>query len=140
MMEERVSMCIIVTGLFLWFESLWTYMDILLYMSFHERRASLQYFSSTPSSFLHFEICSTLRRSSESHMATDMDVDGEQGSTRRVLTAADKGKGKVVDEAPLGAGAAMPWVEKYRPKSLADVAAHKDIVDTSEKKRVKNHT
>lgn len=24
-----------------------------------------------------------------------------------------------------------PWVEKYRPKTLADVAAHKDIVDTS---------
>lgn len=24
-----------------------------------------------------------------------------------------------------------PWVEKYRPQSLADVAAHRDIVDTS---------
>jgi hypothetical protein len=24
-----------------------------------------------------------------------------------------------------------PWVEKYRPTSLADVAAHKDIIDTS---------
>ena len=24
-----------------------------------------------------------------------------------------------------------PWVEKYRPRSLDDVAAHKDIVDTS---------
>jgi replication factor C subunit 3/5 len=28
-------------------------------------------------------------------------------------------------------GRAAPWVEKYRPQSLADVAAHRDIVDTS---------
>ncbi|XP_043719862.1 replication factor C subunit 3 [Telopea speciosissima] len=27
-------------------------------------------------------------------------------------------------------GKATPWVEKYRPQSLADVAAHRDIVDT----------
>jgi len=26
---------------------------------------------------------------------------------------------------------AIPWVEKYRPQSLDDVAAHRDIVDTS---------
>lgn len=26
-----------------------------------------------------------------------------------------------------------PWVEKYRPKTLDDVAAHKEIIDTSEK-------
>lgn len=26
--------------------------------------------------------------------------------------------------------ATVPWVEKYRPKTLSDVAAHKDIVDT----------
>lgn len=24
-----------------------------------------------------------------------------------------------------------PWVEKYRPKTLDDVAAHKEIIDTS---------
>lgn len=24
-----------------------------------------------------------------------------------------------------------PWVEKYRPKTLDDVAAHTDIIDTS---------
>ncbi|XP_065848181.1 replication factor C subunit 3 [Euphorbia lathyris] len=28
------------------------------------------------------------------------------------------------------AARATPWVEKYRPQSLADVAAHRDIVDT----------
>lgn len=36
-------------------------------------------------------------------------------------------------KAPLSAAAAVrssPWVEKYRPQSLADVAAHRDIVDT----------
>ncbi|KAJ6826998.1 replication factor C subunit 3 [Iris pallida] len=27
-------------------------------------------------------------------------------------------------------GRSVPWVEKYRPQSLADVAAHRDIVDT----------
>lgn len=25
-----------------------------------------------------------------------------------------------------------PWVEKFRPKSLNDVAAHREIIDTSE--------
>lgn len=26
-----------------------------------------------------------------------------------------------------------PWVEKFRPKSLDEVAAHKEIIDTSKK-------
>ncbi|PNH12754.1 Replication factor C subunit 3 [Tetrabaena socialis] len=30
-------------------------------------------------------------------------------------------------------GRNAPWVEKYRPKSLDDVAAHKEIIDTSER-------
>ncbi len=29
-------------------------------------------------------------------------------------------------------GRNAPWVEKYRPKTLDDVAAHKEIIDTSE--------
>lgn len=41
-------------------------------------------------------------------------------------TAAASGRG------PLGALDSQPWVEKYRPKTLDDVAAHKDIIDTSE--------
>jgi hypothetical protein len=32
-------------------------------------------------------------------------------------------------------GKAAPWVEKYRPKTLDDVAAHKEIIDTSERGR-----
>jgi hypothetical protein len=38
-----------------------------------------------------------------------------------------KGKGPL----PASAVKSSPWVEKYRPQSLADVAAHRDIVDTS---------
>ncbi|KAH7441432.1 hypothetical protein KP509_03G038100 [Ceratopteris richardii] len=41
------------------------------------------------------------------------------------LTAVAKGKAKIT--AP---SKSVPWVEKYRPTSLADVAAHKDIIDT----------
>jgi hypothetical protein len=29
------------------------------------------------------------------------------------------------------ANASAPWIEKYRPKSIDEVVAHKDIVDTS---------
>ncbi|KAE8796809.1 Replication factor C subunit 5 [Hordeum vulgare] len=53
--------------------------------------------------------------------AAPMDIDGA------AAPPAFKGK------APLSAAAAVkssPWVEKYRPQSLADVAAHRDIVDT----------
>ncbi|KAG9457106.1 hypothetical protein H6P81_001614 [Aristolochia fimbriata] len=38
-------------------------------------------------------------------------------------------KGKAVLVAA-GEPKTVPWVEKYRPQSLADVAAHRDIVDT----------
>ena len=33
----------------------------------------------------------------------------------------------------------VPWVEKYRPKTLEDVAAHKDIVDTGKEETNQNH-
>ena len=42
----------------------------------------------------------------------------------------DKGKAPASALDPL---AAAPWVEKYRPKSLDDVAAHREIIDTSER-------
>lgn len=38
----------------------------------------------------------------------------------------NKGKNVVVP----ANGKATPWVEKYRPQSLSDVAAHRDIIDT----------
>ncbi len=38
----------------------------------------------------------------------------------------------LVKRAALGAPETQPWVEKFRPKTLNDVAAHKDIIDTSE--------
>lgn len=42
----------------------------------------------------------------------------------------DKGRNVVVAGNPPDRKG-TPWVEKYRPKSLDDVAAHRDIVDTS---------
>lgn len=41
-----------------------------------------------------------------------------------------KGKTLILEDPPSGQVKATPWVEKYRPQSLADVAAHRDIVDT----------
>jgi hypothetical protein len=50
--------------------------------------------------------------------------------------ALDKGKGKLGAGAgpplPPAAGAeSAPWVEKYRPRTLDDVCAHREIIDTS---------
>jgi hypothetical protein len=71
-------------------------------------------------------------------MASPMEVDepAQAGPSQR-----DKGKGKVgggpsrqeKGKATLREGARGDgvWVEKYRPKALSDVAAHKDIIDTS---------
>ncbi|KAI3812306.1 hypothetical protein L1987_17013 [Smallanthus sonchifolius] len=59
-----------------------------------------------------------------------MDVDEDNTSLR---PNNNNNKGKAV-AAPGGAPPAhtkaTPWVEKYRPQSLADVAAHRDIIDT----------
>ncbi|KAK9269953.1 hypothetical protein L1049_025526 [Liquidambar formosana] len=56
-----------------------------------------------------------------------MDVDDE-GNNHHPLKP-NKGKNAVVAGVQSDAKGA-PWVEKYRPQSLADVAAHRDIVDT----------
>ena len=57
-----------------------------------------------------------------------MDIDG---GDRTFSSRTDKGKGVLVAGNLSGDGKATPWVEKYRPQSLDDVAAHRDIVDTS---------
>lgn len=57
---------------------------------------------------------------------TPMDIDGDDNNPS--LKPNNKGK-NVVFSGP-SHGRATPWVEKYRPQSLADVAAHRDIVDT----------
>ena len=54
-----------------------------------------------------------------------MEVDNHEpqvGEKRKM----DKGKGVAGDDAKKN----QMWVEKYRPSRLADVAAHKDIIDT----------
>ncbi|KAI4307252.1 hypothetical protein L6164_030458 [Bauhinia variegata] len=55
-----------------------------------------------------------------------MDVDDDNNN---LSARPDKGKSAIVS-APAPDGKATPWVEKYRPQSLDDVAAHRDIVDT----------
>ncbi|KAB5568579.1 hypothetical protein DKX38_002372 [Salix brachista] len=57
-----------------------------------------------------------------------MDIDEEENQNH--LSKPNKGENVVVP-ATTPTSKATPWVEKYRPQSLADVAAHRDIVDTS---------
>lgn len=57
-----------------------------------------------------------------------MDIDSDDHT---YTARPDKAKSVVVASNPAAAGKAIPWVEKYRPLSLDDVAAHRDIVDTS---------
>ncbi|KAG5545129.1 hypothetical protein RHGRI_017558 [Rhododendron griersonianum] len=53
-----------------------------------------------------------------------MDIDDDNpGDKNSPKPSYNKGKHVVTSR--------HPWVEKYRPQSLADVAAHRDIVDTS---------
>ena len=41
----------------------------------------------------------------------------------------------LMKRAEKGAPETQPWVEKFRPKTLNDVAAHKDIIETSARPR-----
>ncbi|XP_057987073.1 replication factor C subunit 3 [Hevea brasiliensis] len=59
----------------------------------------------------------------------DIDEDENQNQNQNHSSKPNKGKNVVVAGTPPDAKA-TPWVEKYRPQSLADVAAHRDIVDT----------
>ena len=60
-----------------------------------------------------------------------MEEEQEVAPPPRALTAAAKGKGKATGAEP---GSNAPWVDKFRPATLADVVAHKDIIDTSASK------
>ncbi|CAK9140697.1 unnamed protein product, partial [Ilex paraguariensis] len=58
-----------------------------------------------------------------------MDIDDNEDDNSHSLKSNNyKGKSVVVSASP--DSIATPWVEKFRPQSLADVAAHRDIVDT----------
>ncbi|KAL5982782.1 Subunit of heteropentameric Replication factor C (RF-C) [Asimina triloba] len=54
-----------------------------------------------------------------------MEID--EGFLSSKISVATKGKSVVTEE---NGTRTIPWVEKYRPQSLADVAAHRDIVNT----------
>ncbi|OIV97942.1 hypothetical protein TanjilG_12699 [Lupinus angustifolius] len=65
-------------------------------------------------------------------MAEMMDIDGNGHSY------SSKGKTVLIAGNPPSAAKAIPWVEKYRPQSLNDVAAHRDIVDTIDRLTTEN--
>ncbi|MCI12797.1 replication factor C subunit 3-like [Trifolium medium] len=54
------------------------------------------------------------------------------------IDIADKGKSVIPAGNPSYGGKASLWVEKYRPQSLDDVAAHRDIVDTIDRLTTEN--
>ncbi|KAF5182591.1 Replication factor c subunit [Thalictrum thalictroides] len=59
---------------------------------------------------------------------TDFNSPMEIDSDDQLISNPSKGKDVLV--ADPSHGKATPWVEKFRPQSLADVAAHRDIIDT----------
>ncbi|KAL0724299.1 hypothetical protein Bca4012_038898 [Brassica carinata] len=61
-------------------------------------------------------------------LTSAMDIDADDNLPRKPPSN-NKGKDVAGFVAPLQSKA-TPWVEKYRPQSLDDVAAHRDIVDT----------
>ncbi|CAK7240699.1 MAG: Subunit of heteropentameric Replication factor C (RF-C) [Sporothrix thermara] len=65
-----------------------------------------------------------------------MDVDTPTGgASSGILFSAESSKGKRSTAAnlPVEAEDSLPWVEKYRPVSLADVSGHQDILATINK-------
>ena len=64
------------------------------------------------------------------------DTDVEMTESAFPTATGTNGKGKAREGAREGGLAALdldslPWVEKYRPVTLADVVAHQDIISTS---------
>lgn len=74
------------------------------------------------------------RPSKMAEVVSLMDIDDEENNNTTgndSYPKPNKGKNVVIDAGVPNYAKATPWVEKYRPQSLADVAAHRDIVDTS---------
>ncbi|XP_004502480.1 replication factor C subunit 3 [Cicer arietinum] len=63
-----------------------------------------------------------------------MDID----QTNSFSSNPDKGKTVISAPNPSIGGKSTLWVEKYRPQSLDDVAAHRDIVDTIDRLTTEN--
>lgn len=64
-----------------------------------------------------------------------MDIDNDEHT---FAARPDKGKSVIVAGNTPAVSKAIPWVEKYRPQSLDDVAAHRDIVDTIDRLTTEN--
>ncbi|XLU66804.1 hypothetical protein S245_025857 [Arachis hypogaea] len=64
-----------------------------------------------------------------------MEIDGNE---TLFPSSTDKGKRVFVAGNNSGNGKATPWVEKYRPQSLDDVAAHRDIISTIDRLTTEN--
>lgn len=64
-----------------------------------------------------------------------MDIDNDEHT---FAARPDKGKSVIVAGNTAAVAKAIPWVEKYRPQSLDDVAAHRDIVDTIDRLTTEN--
>ena len=67
-------------------------------------------------------------------MSAMMQVEGEENVMPAVAEIA-KGKGKATTAAEKKAQSeeTLPWVEKYRPKSLGDLVAHTEIINVIER-------
>ena len=64
----------------------------------------------------------------------EMDVDGPKPSNDIQFSSANDTKGKrSAANLPVEIEDNLPWVEKYRPASLADVSGHQDILATINK-------
>ncbi|ERT02968.1 hypothetical protein HMPREF1624_01272 [Sporothrix schenckii ATCC 58251] len=63
----------------------------------------------------------------------DMDVDPPHNDIKFSADNSSKGKRSTAANLPVEAEDTLPWVEKYRPVSLADVSGHQDILATINK-------
>ncbi|KAI9882412.1 MAG: tRNA (adenine(58)-N(1))-methyltransferase non-catalytic subunit trm6 [Watsoniomyces obsoletus] len=70
-----------------------------------------------------------------SDLEDEMDIDAPAASARdaSMIFTASKGKKRSAANLPVEAEDTLPWVEKYRPHSLDDVAGHQDILGTINK-------